>query len=166
MGNSWACFTPKGVTFTRKPSKHLPNSSPFSSTTKKRTSSSKKKEKLVINDALIQQHALAAALLFHHHQQNGSLQLNRSTSVVYPSPAGPKKLPKSSSSRQRSRTDDSLIQPHQLVNKVFHLVFHWFLISNKFMNNLEFLCHLLMFVLKDVKLIHVWNNVVYPRKNN
>ncbi|GMY25834.1 putative methylesterase 11, chloroplastic [Fagus crenata] len=117
MGNSWACFTPKGVTFTRKPSKHLPNSSPFSSTTKKRTSSSKKKEKLEINDALIQQHALAAALLFHHHQQNGSLQLNRSTSVVYPSPAGPKKLPKSSSSRQRSRTDDSLIQPHQLVNK-------------------------------------------------
>ena len=113
MGNSWACFTPKGVTFTKKPSKRLPNSS-----STKRTK--KKDEKLEFDDALIHQQALSAAFLFHQHQQNGSLplNLNRSTSVVYPSTAAPKKLPKSSSSRQRSRTDHSPIQPLQLVNKV------------------------------------------------
>ncbi|KAK4594502.1 hypothetical protein RGQ29_018259 [Quercus rubra] len=112
MGNSWACFTPKGVTFTKKPSKRLPNSS-----STKRTK--KKDEELEFDDALIHQQALSAAFLFHQHQLNGSLpvNLNRSTSVVYPSTAAPKKLPKSSSSRQRSRTDHSLIQPLQLVNK-------------------------------------------------
>ena len=113
MGNSWACFSPKGVTFTKKPSKRLLNSS-----STKRTK--KKNAKLEFDDALIHQQAFAAAFLFHKHQQNGSLplNLNRSTSVVYPSTAAPKKLPKSSSSRQRSRTDHSLIQPLQLVNKV------------------------------------------------
>nr|XP_023914853.1 putative methylesterase 11, chloroplastic [Quercus suber]POF07607.1 putative methylesterase 13, chloroplastic [Quercus suber] len=112
MGNSWACFTPKEVTFTKKPSKRLPNSS-----STKRTK--KKDEELEFDDALIHQQALSAAFLFHQHQLNGSLpvNLNRSTSVVYPSTAAPKKLPKSSSSRQRSRTDHSLIQPLQLVNK-------------------------------------------------
>nr|POF07602.1 putative methylesterase 13, chloroplastic [Quercus suber] len=112
MGNSWACFSPKGVTFTKKPSKRLLNSS-----STKRTK--KKNEKLEFDDALIHQQALAAAFLFHQHQLNGSLpvNLNRSTSEVYPSTAAPKKLPKSSSSRQRSRTDHSLIQPLQLVNK-------------------------------------------------
>ncbi|XP_023914858.2 putative methylesterase 11, chloroplastic [Quercus suber] len=112
MGNSWACFTPKEVTFTKKPSKRLPNSS-----STKRTK--KKDEELEFDDALIHQQALSAAFLFHQHQLNGSLpvNLNRSTSVVYPSTAATKKLPKSSSSRQRSRTDHSLIQPLQLVNK-------------------------------------------------
>ncbi|GLT68425.1 hypothetical protein SLA2020_406580 [Shorea laevis] len=122
MGNSWACFSPKEVTFVREPSKRLPNSSPFSpfSTTK---SKSKKKANLdEYDDALIQQQAqLAAALLFQHHQQTASLPagpLNRSTSVVFPSPA-PKKIPRSSSSGQQSRADHTLLlhPHHQLVNK-------------------------------------------------
>ncbi|XP_041013266.1 putative methylesterase 11, chloroplastic [Juglans microcarpa x Juglans regia] len=110
MGNSWACFAPKEMSFTGEPSKRFPNSS-----RKTRTSSSPSKNKGKLDeDAFIQQQAIAAALLFRHHQQNDSLSLNRSTSLVFPSSPGPKKLPKSSSSRQRSRSD-SLIQPHQLV---------------------------------------------------
>ncbi|GMY33398.1 putative methylesterase 11, chloroplastic [Fagus crenata] len=121
MGNSWACFTPKGTTLTRKPSKSLANTSSFSASTSKRRSSStftstKKKEK-PDNAAFVQQHALAAAFLFHHHQQNGTLPLNRSTSMIYPSPA-PKNVPKkSSSSRRRSRSDFFINQPLQLVNE-------------------------------------------------
>uniref|UniRef100_A0A2N9IYC1 AB hydrolase-1 domain-containing protein n=1 Tax=Fagus sylvatica TaxID=28930 RepID=A0A2N9IYC1_FAGSY len=121
MGNSWACFTPKGATLTRKPSKSLSNTSSFSASTSKRRSrstftSTKKKEKLD-NAAFIQQHALAAAFLFHHHQQNGTVPLNRSTSMIYPSPA-PKNVPKkSSSSRRRSRSDFFINQPLQLVNE-------------------------------------------------
>jgi hypothetical protein len=124
MGNSCACFSPKEkqqvTSFEREPSKRLPNSSPFSpfSTTK---SKSKKKGDLdqeYYDDALIQQQAqLAAALLFQHHQQSGSLPLNRSASVVYPSPA-PKKIPRSSSSGQHSRADPTLIQPNHIINKV------------------------------------------------
>ncbi|KAG7979109.1 hypothetical protein I3843_05G114100 [Carya illinoinensis] len=111
MGNSWVCFAPKEeVGFTGEPSKRFPNSS-----RKARTSSSPSKNKGKLDeDAFIQQQAIAAALLFRHHQQNGSLSLSRSTSLVFPSSPGPKKLSKSSSSRQRSRFD-SLIQPHQLV---------------------------------------------------
>ncbi|XP_059445202.1 putative methylesterase 11, chloroplastic isoform X1 [Corylus avellana] len=121
MGNSWACFSPKEkeVSFVREPSKRLPNySSPFSPFSFSTKSKSKKRENLdEYDDALIQQQAqLAAALLFQHHQQTGSLPLNRSTSVVYPSPA-PKKIPRSSSSGQHSRADHSLIHPHQLLNQ-------------------------------------------------
>ncbi|KAB1206790.1 putative methylesterase 13, chloroplastic [Morella rubra] len=114
MGNSWACFAPevKEVTLTRKTSKRLPNSSRKSRTS---TSTPTMDIGMLNDDAFIQQQALAAALLFRQHQQNLSLPLARSTSVVYPSP-GPKRLPKSSSSRQRS-SSDSLIQTYQLVKQ-------------------------------------------------
>lgn len=126
MGNSWACFAPevKEVTLTRKTSKRLPNSSRKSRTS---TSTPTMDIGMLNDDAFIQQQALAAALLFRQHQQNLSLPLARSTSVVYPSP-GPKKLPKSSSSRQRS-SSDSLIHTYQLVKQVcvnFSRFWDWF----------------------------------------
>jgi hypothetical protein len=139
MGNSWACFSPKEkeVSFVREPSKakRLPNySSPFSSFSTKSKSKSKKGENPdEYDDALIQQQAqLAAALLFQHHQQTGSLTLNRSTSVVYPSSA-PKKIPRSSSSGQHSRADHTLIHPHQLLNQVS--IFNFFFVIVFLMNS-------------------------------
>ncbi|KAK3222842.1 hypothetical protein Dsin_009867 [Dipteronia sinensis] len=75
-------------------------------------------------DSFISEQALAAALLFHNqHRINGTnsndnIPITRSTSVVYPSPALPKKqrFTRSSSARQRSNTDPFL-QPQQLVNQ-------------------------------------------------
>ncbi|XP_041014852.1 putative methylesterase 11, chloroplastic [Juglans microcarpa x Juglans regia] len=119
MGNSWTCFAPKEVRFTREPSKRIPNflrKSRTGSSSSSSPSRNKQGNKLDDEDAQLRQQAIAAALLFRQHQQNISLPLNRSTSVVYPNPSLGvlKKLPKSSSSRQRSRSD-SLLQPHQLV---------------------------------------------------
>lgn len=121
MGNSWACFAPKEVRFTREPSKRMPNFLRKSRTGSSSSSSPSRNKlqgkKLDDEDAQLRQQAIAAALLFRQHQQNlNPLPLNRSTSVVYPNPSPGilKKLPKSSSSRQRSRSD-SLVQPHQLV---------------------------------------------------
>ncbi|KAG6651177.1 hypothetical protein I3843_06G086900 [Carya illinoinensis] len=119
MGNSWTCFAPKEVRFTREPSKRIPNflrKSRTGSSSSPSPSRNKQENKLDDEDAQLRQQAIAAAILFRKNQQNLSLPLNRSTSVVYPNPSPGvlKKLPKSSSSRQRSRSD-SLVQPHQLV---------------------------------------------------
>ncbi|KAI9169002.1 hypothetical protein LWI28_005298 [Acer negundo] len=75
-------------------------------------------------DSFISEQAIAAALLFHNqHRNNGTnsndnIPITRSTSVVYPSPALPKKqrFTRSSSARQQSNTD-LFLQPHQLVNQ-------------------------------------------------
>ncbi|KAK2636036.1 hypothetical protein Ddye_030828 [Dipteronia dyeriana] len=75
-------------------------------------------------NSFISEQALAAALLFHNqHRVKGTnsddnIPITRSTSVVYPSPALPKKqrFTRSSNARQRSNTDPFL-QPQQLVNQ-------------------------------------------------
>ncbi|TXG56639.1 hypothetical protein EZV62_017952 [Acer yangbiense] len=75
-------------------------------------------------DPFISEQALAAALLFHNqHRINGTnsddnIPITRSASVVYPSPALPKKqrFIRSSSARQRSNTD-LFLQPRQLVSQ-------------------------------------------------
>lgn len=76
---------------------------------------------------MIHEQALAAAILFQQQLQNGggTAPFDRSASLRYPPIAGSKKsqpLPRSSSSRSRSLTDP-LLQPHQLVNQVFMLLF-------------------------------------------
>lgn len=126
MGNSLGCITPqKEVTMIqRRPSKRrsTPSSSPFHDSfpfiTRNR---SKKRSELTEHDLVLQQQAMAAALLFRQQQRNGggdipAALMNRSTSVVYPSPA-PKKqgFTRSSSSRQRSGSD-TLLQPRELLN--------------------------------------------------
>ncbi|KAM2887482.1 hypothetical protein FF1_011344 [Malus domestica] len=127
MGNSMACFLPahKPGNLTRNPSKRPTYSSPSlasaGSTRRSSNGSTKKKERLSdADDLLLQQQAIEAVLLFQNVQKNGgSSQLfNRSTSVVYPSPA-PKNqgFAKSSSSRQRLRSDTLGFQPLELVDK-------------------------------------------------
>ncbi|PON79700.1 Methyl esterase [Parasponia andersonii] len=132
MGNSFGCITPhKEVSsLQRRPSKRRstksPSSSPFndssSSSFLTRIRSTKKKTELTReDDLLLQQQAMAAALLFRQHQRNGGADIpaaliNRSTSVVYPSPAPQKQgFTRSSSSRQRSGSD-TLLQPQDLLN--------------------------------------------------
>lgn len=145
MGNSLACLVPNDMTnSTRIITSSSINTSPFS---KRSGSTKKKKEKkndaVLDNDVdlLLKQQALAAALLFQQHQMNTSPLpfINRSTSVVYPSPQ-PKKQSftrSSSTSRHRSRSDTlNINHPPQLLLptlqvhfKVFAFCFRLFSIT-------------------------------------
>ena len=122
MGNSFACFSSHSqVTKSSKRSPPFPNS---------RSASTKKKgQKLRDDDLLLQQQSYADALLFREHQRAGNFPatgLNRSASVVYPTPPAKKQsLPKSSSSRQRSGSD-AVVQPHQLVNSQVNRIGYYF----------------------------------------
>ena len=139
MGNSMGCFTPqkKVTNLQRRPSTKRSttssSSSPFHDSFIKRNRSTKKKTEQLReeDDSLLQQQAMAAALLFRQHQRNGGgdipeALMNRSTSVVYPSPA-PKKqgFTRSSSSRQRSGSD-ALLQPQELLHSQVGLFFSGF----------------------------------------
>ncbi|KAH7516107.1 hypothetical protein FEM48_Zijuj10G0099800 [Ziziphus jujuba var. spinosa] len=128
MGNSLACLVPKEMTNSRRiitsSSSINTTSSPFSK--RSRSTKKKKQDGIVLDDEvdlLLKQQALAAALLFQEHQRNAGAGagdppvipfINRSTSVVYPSPQ-PKKQSftrSSSTSRQRSRSDTLNINHH------------------------------------------------------
>ncbi|KAL6294860.1 hypothetical protein ACE6H2_003002 [Prunus campanulata] len=126
MGNSLVCFSPShkkpnSNTFNREPSKRSPSSSPFLSSiaSTRRSNGSSKKKEMLADDSLLQQQAIEAVLLFQNHQKNASsIPLNRSTSVVYPSPGQQNQsFTKSSSSRQRLRSDAVSFQPLELVDK-------------------------------------------------
>ncbi|PQP91658.1 putative methylesterase 11 chloroplastic [Prunus yedoensis var. nudiflora] len=126
MGNSLVCFSPShkkpnSKTFNREPSKRSPSSSPFLSSiaSTRRSKRSSKKKEMLADDSLLQQQAIEAVLLFQNHQKNASsIPLNRSTSVVYPSPGQQNQsFTKSSSSRQRLRSDAVSFQPLELVDK-------------------------------------------------
>ncbi|KAH0991306.1 hypothetical protein GBA52_002789 [Prunus armeniaca] len=126
MGNSLVCFSPShkkpnNNNFNREPSKRSPYSSPFLSSiaSTRRSNGSSKKKEMLADDLLLQQQAIEAVLLFQNHQKNASsIPLNRSTSVVYPSPGQQNQsFTKSSSSRQRLRSDAVSFQPLELVDK-------------------------------------------------
>ncbi|KAF4368181.1 hypothetical protein F8388_022814 [Cannabis sativa] len=124
MGNSWGCFAPRREVnnlLQRRPTNNKKSSSsPSHDSFITRNRSTNKKTEHREDDLLLQQQAMAAALLFRQHQRNGTGDLpaslmNRSTSVVYPSPAPRKQaFAKSSSSRQRSGSD-TLLHPQELL---------------------------------------------------
>ncbi|KAL6187797.1 hypothetical protein ACLB2K_039192 [Fragaria x ananassa] len=129
MGNSMTCFSPArtapkklSTNLSRRPSKRSPYSSPFFGSSASRTKGSPNKVQTLEDDLILQQQAIEAVLMFQNHQKNsGSLPqtFNRSTSVVFPAPSGPKKnqgFTKSSSSRQPLGSD-TLFQPLELVDK-------------------------------------------------
>ncbi|KAK3409249.1 hypothetical protein EUGRSUZ_J01386 [Eucalyptus grandis] len=123
MGNLCGLLSPEPVKSARptSSSKARPPSPPsviasLSNRWSKLRSSSSSSRK---DNRSIQEQALAAAIILQHRRQNGkSTPVDRSSSLRYTSPSGPKKqgLPRSCSSRARSVTDP-LLQPHQLLNQ-------------------------------------------------
>lgn len=114
MGNLCAIQAPQ--TTKKKQTKRLPTAPSISNSSNRwvRTRSSRQEK---IDDAVIQEQALVAAMLLKQHQQNGTLPVDRSSSLRQPNVSNKKNsLPRSSSSRARSLADP-LLQPHQLVNQ-------------------------------------------------
>lgn len=143
MGNSMACFCPdKEVTrLPRQTSKKSPISSRSTKKQRQRHHHDHQGGLTGDDDLLLKQQAMAAALLFRDYQRTGNMEpvMNRSTSVVYPSPA-PKKqgfgLPKSSSSRQHSGLD-TVVHPRELVTSLVSFFFTEFYSMNRYNNLIE-----------------------------
>lgn len=136
MGNSLVCFSPhkEVMNLQRQNSKKPPLSSRSTKKQRQKNHDHDHDHQSVTgdeDDLALKQQALAAALLFREYQKNGNSEPNmsRSTSVVYPSPAGKKQpFPRSSStSRQRfASVQTSVLHPRELVTSLVSFFFFFF----------------------------------------
>ncbi|XP_030452286.1 putative methylesterase 11, chloroplastic [Syzygium oleosum] len=125
MGNLCASLSPEPARSKRPTASETPPPPPpsalasLSSRWSKFRSPSSSSRRDKPDDRSAQEKALAAAIVLQRHRQNGkSAPVDRSASLRYTGPSGPRKqgLPRSCSSRASAGTDP-LLQPHQLVNQ-------------------------------------------------